>query len=144
MVILHLEVRQLTPILLRTAFWKMSYHQQIIVTYEKVVKWRRNLFNVSFGSSGGSFVDELASIIMNFADPEPRPSPKITWKAVGVACHLLLQQPSSFGTASTFSHHLERRLALWKARCIADLVEEAGCIQTIFLISLEPAQVKRM
>ena len=105
------------------------YHQQIIVTYEKVVKWRRNLFNVPFGSSGGSFVDELASIIVNFADPEPRPSRKITWKAVGVACHLLLQRPTGIGSASTFSHHLERRLALWRARRIADLVEEAECIQ---------------
>ena len=56
--------------------------------YEKVVHWRRNLFNVPFGKAGGSFVDEIADLIKSFA--EGTSLRNVAWKAVVVACQLLL------------------------------------------------------
>ena len=54
--------------------------------------WRRNIFNVPFGEHGSAFVDELASLITGFA--ENASIRAIAWKAVVVACHLLLQRPN--------------------------------------------------
>ena len=104
-----------------------SFYVHIASAYEQVVHWRRNVFNVPYGATGGAFVDELAGLIRSFA--EGTPLRQIAWKAVCVACHLLLQRPNTSGTAQTFSKHLQRRLSLWKSRCIPQLLDEALCIQ---------------
>ena len=95
--------------------------------YEIVVKWRRNLFNVPFGASGRVFVDELAALIKLFVDATPLR--RIAWQAVCVACHLLLQRPNVTVSASSYSQHLHRRLAIWSRRGITELLEECTCIQ---------------
>ena len=94
--------------------------------------WRRNIFNVPFGEHGSAFVDELASLITGFA--ENASIRAIAWKAVVVACHLLLQRPNvsddnSGGSSSNFAEHLHRRLGLWKSQQVPALYDEAACIQ---------------
>ena len=95
--------------------------------YEKVVGWRRNLFNIPFGASGKAFVDVLAALIKGFADATPLR--EIAWQAVCVACHLLLQKPNTAGSVLNYSQLLERRLALWSRGQISELLEESLCVQ---------------
>ena len=106
-----------------------NFCEAISDAYERVVHWRRNVFNVPYGASGGAFVDELARLIRGFA--EANSLRLIAWKAVGVACHLLLQRPNDkrSAPAQTNIDHLRRRLDLWKSGKISQLMDEALCIQ---------------
>ncbi len=104
-----------------------EFQEAITQAYEKVVHWRRNVFNVPFGAAGGEFVFELAALIKSFA--EGTPSRKIAWKGVSVACHLLLQKPNATGSAQSHIQHLERRLLLWRSGQISQLFDECMCIQ---------------
>ena len=90
-----------------------EFYGALASVYQKVVHWMRNIFNMSFGTAGGAFVDELADLIRSFA--EATAFRKIAWKAVCVACHLLLQQPDVTGSALECSNHLECRLRFWKS-----------------------------
>ena len=104
-----------------------SLNNDISRAYEKVVTWRRNLFNVPLGSAGGDFVDVLTGLIKGFTNGSSlRP---VAWKAVGVACHLLLQRPHDSKMMSNYSDHLRRRLTLWKSGRIDDLTTEGESLQ---------------
>ena len=80
-----------------------------------------------FGASGKAFVDELATLIKGFADGTT--IRKIAWKAVCVACHVLLQRPNETGSSSAYAQHLNRRMSLWKSGCVLDLLHESISIQ---------------
>ena len=95
--------------------------------YEHAVTWRRNIFSVPFGASGKAFVDELAGLIQAFADGTTRRG--ICWKAVCVACHLLLQKPNEQASAPDHACQLQRRLLLWTNGKVEELLDEAFCIQ---------------
>ena len=103
------------------------FNDAVQIAYEQVVLWRRNLFNIPYGSSGAKFVDELAALIHGFTGLLP--SKRTSWKAVCVACHVLLQKPTSAGSNATYSQHLERRLGLWRSDRFPVLPEESACIQ---------------
>ena len=103
------------------------FNDAVQIAYEQVVLWRRNLFNILYGSSGAKFVDELAALIHGFTGLLP--SKRTSWKAVYVACHVLLQKPTSAGSNVTHSQHLERRLGLWRSDRFPVLPEESACIQ---------------
>ena len=83
-----------------------------------------------FGKIGGEFVDILATLIQSFADETCAALQKVAWKAVTVACQLLLQRPNLNGTTGTQSQHLERRLSLCKSGNISELFAKASCIQS--------------
>ena len=100
-----------------------EFYSAITNAYEKVVTWRRNLFNVPFGASGKAFVDELATLIKGFADGTT--IRKIAWKAVCVACHVLLQRPNETGSSSAYAQHLNRRMSLWKSGRALNLLHES-------------------
>ena len=113
----------------------------ILSAYEKVVTWRRNVFNVPFGAHGNAFVDVLAGLIQAFADGNKQRG--ICWKAVCVACHLLLQKPNGEGSAANHARHLQRRLTLWEEDKIEELVDEAECIQSHLPHSLKSSGRRR-
>ena len=96
--------------------------------YEQVIHWRRNLFNVPYGAAGADFIDEVSALLRGFADGNRLRA--IAWKALCVACHVLLQKPHASCSSAAFSQHLSRRLLLWKAGKVSDLLEESMCIQT--------------
>ena len=104
-----------------------SFFVEVSSAYEQVVCWKRNLFNVPYGAAGAEFVEELAALLKSFAEGGKLRS--IAWKAMCVACHLLLQKPHSSGSSAVFSQHLRRRLAQWKVGNVADLLDESLCIQ---------------
>ena len=80
-----------------------------------------------YGSAGAEFVEEVARIIQCFADGSDLRC--VAWRAVAVACHLLLQKPHDSKMMSNSGEHLSRRLALWKTGLVKELVAECICIQ---------------
>ena len=96
--------------------------------YDKVVQWRRNLFIVPYGAAGAEFVRELANYIQAFADGTSLSS--ISWKAVCVMCHLLLQKPNDSKILKNHSEHLRRRLDMWRSGRVLELFDECQCIQS--------------
>ena len=103
------------------------FTQQVMAAYEIVVGWRRNLFIVPHGAAGASFVDELAGLIEGFA--EASDVRNIAWRAVAVACHLLLQKPHNSKLMNNHADHLRRRLCLWRDGMLPELVSECSSIQ---------------
>ena len=75
--------------------------------YEKVVHWRQNVFNVPFAAHGAAFIEELADIINGFA--EGTSVKQIAWKAITVACHVLLQKPTDRNSEPSFAEHLQQQ-----------------------------------
>ena len=53
----------------------------------------------------------------------------VAWKAVCVACHLLLQRPHDSKIMMNNSEHLLRRLSWWKSQRIPELLAEGECLQ---------------
>ena len=107
---------------------------ELAAAYKRVVHWRRHLFNVPFGSSGRLFVEKLAAIIQSFCDSTRWR--EVGWKARCVSCHVLLQKPSTEGSNSSHTKHLERCFSLWKAGQLSELMEESLSIQSYLRISL--------
>ena len=61
--------------------------------YGEIVHWRPNLFKVTYGKAGKSFVSELARLYKAFASSSAMES--IAMKAAIVLPILLLQKPTS-------------------------------------------------
>ena len=95
--------------------------------YNEVVHWRRNVFQVPSGSSGKTFVAELARLFHAYADCSSLES--IAMKAISVMQTLLLQKPSRTSKSRDHVKHLQRRMDLWTKGDIDALLEEGRCIQ---------------
>ena len=106
---------------------RQAFIADISRSYEVVVTWRRNLFVVPYGAAGRTFTRELASLVEAFVSGSAlRP---IAWKAVTVACHVLLHKPNNSKLQANHLEHLQRRLALWEVGDVAGLLDEGQCIQ---------------
>ena len=101
--------------------------RQVEAANNIIVTWRRNLFIVPYGTAGGEFVDELTRLVESFVTGGPLCN--VAWRAVAVACQLLLQKPHNSKIMANHSEHLRRRLQLWRSGCIQSLIEEGACIQ---------------
>ena len=99
-----------------------------MAAYEIVVGWRRNLFIVPHGAAGASFVDDLAGLIEGFA--EGSDVRNVAWRAVAVACHLLLQKRYNSKLMNNPADHLRRRLCLWRDGMLPELASECSSIQS--------------
>ena len=104
-----------------------SFVDGITSAYAETIHWRRNTFPVPCGSSGKSFVRELASLFRDYAEGSAQES--IALKAISVSCILLLQRPHLKSKPREHSSCLERRLELWKKGHIDKLLFEGRCIQ---------------
>ena len=105
-----------------------AFAKDIELAYEQVIMWRRNVFIVPFGAAGATFAQELAALIEAFVRGNS-PMSRVAWKAVVVACHVLLQKPNDSKLLGGHSDHLRRRLALWSSYRLSELLDEARCIQ---------------
>ena len=104
-----------------------SVVDSINAAYAEVVHWKNNLFSVPFGRMGKTFVDELTRLFQAFGERsalEP-----IALKAAMVLPALVLQRPHASSRAKDHVQCLERRLPLWKAGQIDELVRESRTIQ---------------
>ena len=95
--------------------------------YDEIVHWRHNLFLIPTGSDGNSFVQELARLLQAFADGSSLEC--IRMKAVIILQVLVLQKPSRTSKTREHISHLKRRMALWKAGNLNEILLEERSIQ---------------
>ena len=102
----------------------------ILSAYEEVVHWRIIVLLVPFGKVGKCFVLELARLYQAFVGDSALHS--IALMACSVMQPLSLQKPCKRSKAKDHSHHLSRRLDLWKMGSFDELITECRCIQNHF------------
>ena len=99
-------------------------------TYDEIVHYRRNLFNVPSGKAGKEFIDELTHWLRHFNTSSNLNS--IAIKAFMVLPSLMLQKPTSKSKAKEHSECLLRRLKQWKNRDLEQILKEVRLIQKRF------------
>ena len=92
--------------------------------YDEIVQWRQNL---PTGTAGNSFVQELAHLLQAFADGSSLEC--VSMKTVTILQALVLQKPSRSSKTRDHICHLKRRMKLWKAGNINEILLEGRCIQ---------------
>ncbi len=88
---------------------------------------RHNLFLVPSGSAGNSFVQELARLLQAFADGSSLEC--VCMKVVVILQVLVLQKPSRTSKTREHINYLKRRMDLWKAGSLNEILLEGRCIQ---------------
>ena len=86
-----------------------------------------NLFLVPSGNAGSSFVQELARLLQAFADGSSMES--VCMKAITILQVLVLQKPSRTSKSRDQTKHLKRRMDIWKAGNLEEILLEGRCIQ---------------
>ena len=100
----------------------------IAKAYETLVHWRKNIFSPPSGHAGTEYVREHTRLLRAFTNKTPLE--RVAMQAIMVMPSLLLQKPHGRAGAKEFGKHLERRMVLWKAGKIAELLDEAKTIQS--------------
>ena len=95
--------------------------------YEIVVYWRKNLFLVPNGPQGRAFLAEKTKLLQAFAAAGPME--RITFRALAIMDHLLLQKPHYESKSKDHVRSLEKRLRWWKSGDLSALYKEAAAIQ---------------
>ena len=100
----------------------------IASVYEEQVTWRKNIFSAPTGHAGTEYIKEHTRLLRAYKDKTPLE--RVALGAIMVMPGLLLQKPHAKAGSKDFSKHLSRRLTLWKAGKIRELLEEARTIQS--------------
>ena len=95
--------------------------------YELISTWRKNVFKLPSGTVGKKFTQLLSNLYLAWGERSPLES--IALKAAAIMVPLLLQQPKGKTSYRENANHLHRRLILWEAGDISELIEEAVTIQ---------------
>ncbi len=95
--------------------------------YEKIVKWRRNLFKVPTGKIGQEFIEEVAKTISLYTSGSHFESVALTMAMIMFP--LLLQKPSANSKCKDHIEYLKKRLHLWRAGELDKLVRQCSVIQ---------------
>ena len=103
------------------------FYQDIISAYEEQVSWRKNIFSPPTGHAGTGYVKEHTRLLRAYKDKTPLK--RVALWAVMVMPGLLLQKPHAKAGSKEFRKHLARRLILWKAGKVNELLDEARTIQ---------------
>ena len=104
-----------------------QFFENINRSYEEIVHFRRNLFNIPSGQAGKEFINELSYWLRQFNSSSDLNS--IALKAFMVLPTLILQKPSSKSKSKEHSECLKRRLSSWKSGEILNLLNETIVIQ---------------
>ena len=96
--------------------------------YEEQTRWHKNTFSPPSGHTGREIVKEHTCLLQVHKDRTPLEC--VALQAIMVMPGLLLQKPHAKAGSKNFSQHLARRLSLWKAGNIKELLEEACTIQS--------------
>ena len=108
-------------------FDKTYLKSKIKEAYEKVIYWRRNLFEIPKGKHGKAFVQELTTWINRWCDKTKYQV--IAFDALSILPILLLQKTSKKAKSKQNKETLERRLNAWKNGEILELVKEGEILQ---------------
>ena len=95
--------------------------------YLKIVRWRRNLFDLPTGKVGQDFIEEVKILIDHFNNStafEP-----IALTLLSIIFPLLLQKPSKNSKSKDHTRYLQKRLGQWKRGELKDLISEGEAIQ---------------
>ena len=95
--------------------------------YDKVIKWRKNLFKLPTGNAAKAFISELTKWLEHFNKNTELQG--IALKVFHTLPSLLLQKPSKNSKSKEHLKKLEERLATWHAGNITQLLSEASRIQ---------------
>ena len=100
------------------------------MTYDKSILYRKNLFKVPSGRAGKDFITELTFWLRQFN--QSTKLNRVALKIFLMLPTLLLQKPSAKSKAKDHSTALDRRLKLWRASNLCELVQEVDMIQSRF------------
>lgn len=117
-------------------------HLNIGNIYEKIVRWRRNLFLLPSGKSGKAYIDECTRLIDEWLNDTTLSS--IALKSLMIMPSLLLQKSSKNSKAKDHVECLTRRLALWKKGEFDSLVREVRSIQSKFKGQRKPDTIEEL
>ena len=92
--------------------------------FDVIAKWRKNVFRLPSGSAGKHFTQAKAEMYAAYGERSPMEC--IALKAAAIMAPLLLQQPAAKPAYRDNVKHLARRLELWQAGNIRELLKE-GC-----------------
>ena len=95
--------------------------------YGVIVKWRRNIFLLPSGAAGKAFIEEMTKVANNFTAGSAMESVAMT--LLMIMPSLLLQKPSKRSKAKEHTEVLKRRLVLWQAGKLEELLREGQEIQ---------------
>ena len=104
-----------------------EFSQTINTYYEEIVHWKKNIFKIPSGKAGKAFVIELARLLRSYSDDSAMEG--IALKAAMTMPALLLQKPHTRSRAKEHTSHLDRRLRLWTAGKLHELIHEGRTIQ---------------
>ena len=121
-----------TPMATPTFTWgdvdAEPFTQRLDHAYSVVVHWRRNVFCCSVGQSRYRFCQRtFPSLSGIYAEGSALES--IALKAAMTMCALLLQKPNRTSKSKDHVACLERRMTLWRAGDLEDLLQEGQTIQ---------------
>ena len=116
------------------------FSDKIKATFEEVIHWHRNIFQVPSGSTGKTFVAELAHLFQAYADNSSLET--IALKATTIMPILLLQKPHSKSKVKDHIRHLQRRLDLWLDGDLQSLLDEGKCIQKRLTSTIRSSNVE--
>ena len=109
------------------AFSSADTHQIISAAYEDTTKFRPSVFSPPLGSSGHSFVKQLASYFMSYGQASAGEG--LILKVATVLQQLILQKPFGSLRDGEQAEIVERRMKLWKEGQVDTLIDEAKTIQ---------------
>ena len=102
--------------------------EEINNIYNKVVHFRRNIFNLPSGRVGKHFIEELTFWLKLFNSNSDLNS--VALKAFMVLPSVILQKPSATSKTKEHSVEIERRLALWRQGDLNNYVNEGNMIHS--------------
>ena len=113
------------------AKWGKLKGQEIICAanfaYNKILKWKRNVFLLPSGQAGKSFIEEMTKVMLCFTSSSYLESVALTM--VMIMGPLLLQKPSQKSKCKDHIRYLAKRLEWWKNGDLDLLVREGEAIQ---------------
>ena len=111
---------------------------EIDTAYNKIVKWERSIFELPRGKAGKDIIQELIRLMQLLNN-------KTTWESLSmdlviIFLLLMLQKPSAKSKRKDHVRYFIKRLEMWKAGKIKDLVSECCTIQRRMLKSKKHRQ----
>ena len=102
--------------------YEMKYREEIENAFNKLVHWKRNLFDLPKRAPGKAFINELTKQINEWCSKLPNRD--ICLKSLIVMPSLILQRTSNKCKMSEIKSHVERRLNHWKNKDVEGLLNE--------------------